>query len=503
MSLTKKLGFNTIIQLIGRVISIAMAFYIVILLTRYLGLSGYGQYTTIIAYLNFFAVIADFGLYLIAAREMSQAKGKAQQEIFNNSLGFRVASALFLMLLATGISFLMPYDMTVKIGIAIFSLGIFFYLINQVINTIFQVYLKAFWIAIAEVAGRILVLLGIFFVINKGLGLTSVMWVSTFGFILTVMLSLIFGYRYIKISPRIDWRLWKKFFLESWPVGAVIILTTLFFRADAVLLSLIPLKHVIWANAQGLSNLEAVGVYGPPYRIIDGLFLLPGIFLGLVFPQFTKYFISDRERAKRILQKSLNVLLMMAVPLAFGLLASAKLIINVLAGSDFQRSIIILQILGFSLSIFFVSNAFYYTMIGIKEQKRLILPYFGGFLFSVIVNIILISYFSYIGTAITSALTQIVIFILGLTLLKKYLKFSPSFKYLPKIILSGIIMATVVYYLQSKFSSLVGSAFHKEMLLLIGLIIVAAGIYLLILYLLGAIPPEIIDSFKIKKVQKT
>lgn len=500
MSLTRRIGSGVISQLLGRIVSTVITFYIVILLTRYLGLAGYGQYTTIIAYLNFFAVIADFGLYLIAAREMSQATRSQQKKIFNNSLGFRIASAFLLMLLAAGIGFLMPYDGVVKIGIAVFSIGMFFYLLNQVVNTIFQVYLKAHWIAVAEVAGRALVLLGIYYVIDRHLGLSAIMWVSSGGFILTLVLSIFFGHSYLKIQPSFNWPIWKQLARESWPVGAVIILTTLFFRSDAVILSLIPLKHVILEGAKGLTNFEAVGIYGPPYRILDALFLLPGIFLGIIFPQFTKYAVLDLEKSKKILQGTFDVLVLTAVPIAFGLLSTAFTIIYVMAGSDFSKSIVVMQILGFSLGLFFIKNTFYYTMIGIKKQKYLILPYFSGFIFSLVVNLFMISLFSYIGAAITSVATQIFILTAGFILVKKHLGFSPSLRYVPKIILSGAIMATATYLLQARlFAMFTAGALGSKVLILITLLIVASVVYLVCLYILDAIPKEIMAGLKTRK----
>ena len=155
MSLTKKVGFNTVLQLIGRITTMAIAFLILTLLARYLGVEGYGKYTTIIAFLNFFAVIADFGLYLIAARDLAQEiDPRKKKAILNNSLGFRIFTAAILMLIAIGAALLTPYDHLVKLGITVFSIGMFFYLANPVINALFQVKLKAFWIVIAETLGR-------------------------------------------------------------------------------------------------------------------------------------------------------------------------------------------------------------------------------------------------------------------------------------------------------------------------------------------------------------
>ena len=80
MSLAKKVALNTIFQLVGRIMTVFIALIIVVYLTRYLGVEGYGYYTTIIAYLGLFTILADFGFYMIAAREMAQKKKSQGKE---------------------------------------------------------------------------------------------------------------------------------------------------------------------------------------------------------------------------------------------------------------------------------------------------------------------------------------------------------------------------------------------------------------------------------------
>ena len=64
MSYTRKIAHNTIIQIIGKGISTVIGVIVIAMLTRYLGQSGFGQYTTIMAFLQFFGVLVDMGLYL-------------------------------------------------------------------------------------------------------------------------------------------------------------------------------------------------------------------------------------------------------------------------------------------------------------------------------------------------------------------------------------------------------------------------------------------------------
>jgi len=59
-----KIGLNTLIQIAGKIATVIFSIFTVSLLTRYLGLEGYGEFTLVFAYLAIFGVIADFGLHL-------------------------------------------------------------------------------------------------------------------------------------------------------------------------------------------------------------------------------------------------------------------------------------------------------------------------------------------------------------------------------------------------------------------------------------------------------
>ena len=59
---TKKIALNTLVQVVGKIITTVISVVMLAYLARYLGVSGYGDYTTVFAFLGFFAIIADMGV---------------------------------------------------------------------------------------------------------------------------------------------------------------------------------------------------------------------------------------------------------------------------------------------------------------------------------------------------------------------------------------------------------------------------------------------------------
>ncbi len=101
MNLAAAVAKNTIIQITGKVVSTILGIFSLALMTRYLGQAGFGEYTTIITFLTFFAIIADLGITLVTTQMISGEKDKAKEnKILNNLFSLRLISILIFLGLA-------------------------------------------------------------------------------------------------------------------------------------------------------------------------------------------------------------------------------------------------------------------------------------------------------------------------------------------------------------------------------------------------------------------
>lgn len=494
MSLAKKVAINTIFQVIGRVLTVLIALVIVVYLTRYFGVEGYGHYTTIIAYLGLFTILADFGFYMVAAREMVRDE-KQKEKIFNNTLTVRTVTAIGLLLLANLVVLLMPYPEVVQRGILIFSLGILAMLLNQVIIVLFQINLSTDKIAIGDVIGRLLTFILIFFAVRQGKGLEAVMWASSAGFIFTLLISIFFGSRYIMPKFRFDFDLWKKLLSQAWPIGMVLVLLSFYFRANTVFLSVIPLDHVVIPSAKGLSNAEATGLFGAPYRIMDTVIIFPSIFMGIIMPIFAKFLGKENPKAKKVLEKSMDILVIAGMAVAFMIISLSPEIISLIGGASFEKSVPILQILGFYMASFFVIMGINYFIVALGKQSKLLKPYVYVLVFNLIIGALGVYYFSYYGAAIASLIANLVLMVFGVWVL-----FSEKFRFsllsFQKSLISGIIMVVVFYFLRqlSLFNSFESLSLVLKFMVMLGLILLFSLIFCALVFFLGGISKE---DFKI------
>lgn len=430
----KKIAYNTIVSFVSRVLGTLGALLVVGLMTRYLGEAGYGSYNTILAFLYIFSVLADLGLYSISVREISK-EGANETEIITHAFSLRFWAGFFIFALAPVIAWLFPYSLDVKLGIILAALGSWFLSNAQVLMGVFQKYLKMERVALADLAGRIVQLGLVILVVIKNLGFFAVILTYTLSSFVNFLLAFIFARKYILF--KIGWNVsyWKKMLKSSLPLAISAIFVMIYFKLDTVMLSL-------------MKPAEDVGIYGVAYKILETLIFFPAMFVGLVMPLLSKNASVNLAEFKRIAQKTFDVLLFFAMPLAVGGLFLSKQIIHLVAGQGFDNAAGVLQILVFATAIIFFGSLFSSMIIAAEKQRALAKIYAIGAVVNFSVNLILIPKFSYWGAASSTLFTELLVTGLMVVAIKKYVGFSPVFSAFLKIILASSAMAATLFLLR-------------------------------------------------------
>jgi len=486
MSLLKKIALNTIVHTVGKFGASFIGIFIVAILTRYLGVEGYGAYTTIFAYLFFFSILSDLGLYVISINELGR-NPFGEQKFFNNIFSLRFISAAVFLMIACSLVWLLPYSPDIQLGVIIASVSIFLSLLDQILVSYFQNKINLKTVAIAEISGKLVLL---------GLTLTAVFFKASLmviliavvaGFLVNFLVNLGFIRKYIKIRFEFDIKVWRYIITKSWPVGLTALFSLIYFKADTLFLSLMPANPIYAASAE-----EAVGLYGAPYKILEVLIAFPAIFMGLISPLLSRAWsqagsIGDKENneAKNkfnfIFQNAFDTLTIIIWPLIAGVVVLARPLIVLVAGSDFIASVAIFRILILATAIIFLSHLTTYTIIALGKQKKMIKYYLAAAIMAVAGYIIFIPRYSYFAAAVVTVLVELFMLLATFFLLKKYSSIKLNIKTFIKAMLSAIFMGLALYYL---------SGFNVILLIAIGAII-----YFLALVLLKGIKVDFFKQF--------
>ncbi|MDD3284877.1 MAG: flippase [Patescibacteria group bacterium] len=435
---TKKIAYNTIVQIIGKSINILIGVLAISYLTRYLSPSGFGQYTTVLTFLQMFSIFLDFGLYIVLLQELGKPDVD-KDKCFSNILTLRIISGLSFFVIAPLIGFLFPYPMMIKFGILVVSIAFFFNSMIQVYVSIFQKEMVMHKIIIAETIGKIIFLLSIIFAIYLKGDLLLVLFANNIYSVVLFIIVVLYARKYIKYKWTIDLAYWKKIILISWPIAVTTILNLIYFKADTLILSI-------------YSSDFQVGIYSAPYKILEVITGLPHMILGLVLPIFTfYYFQKQKEDLNRSIQKMFNLFVVMCFLIIVLFIAEAKGIIYFIAGPKYYLSVNILKVLIWPTVIIFFSSLFNYAIIAVEKQKKTILYFFITAIVSLIGYFIFIPRYGYWGAAYMTLFAESLITVFSYILLKKYTGWKIDFAIFIRTAIVSIFVYLILYFININF----------------------------------------------------
>ncbi len=470
MNLSHKIAHNTFIQMGGKIVSTILGLVSLAFITRYLGQAGFGEYTTIITFLTIFAVLADFGLTLVTVQMISGINEKQQEnKILNNLLGFRLSSIIFFLLLTPLIVWFFPYSQTIKIGIILTAPYFIFPALNQVIIGLLQKKLSMDRAALAEVISRLILLLGVVLVWHLNLGLRGILLTTIASGTTSFISHFVLARKFSRLKPAWDLTLWREIIRRSWPLAITVILNLIYLRADIIFLSL-------------FKGNNEVGLYGAAYRVVDVLTTLPFMFAGLILPVLTTAWLEKKgEFFHKIMQKSFDAMVIVAIPLVFGALLFAQQIMIVVAGEEFADSGPILKLLIIAVAAIFIGTIFSHAVIALDKQKKLISFYAFTAFSALIAYVLFIPKYSYFGAAGITIYSELLIAIFSAYCVFKYSNFLPKFNIVLKSIGASLLM--------SGFVLIYPHHWQDGWFGLILVIFFAAIIYFVVLFLIGGIKP--------------
>lgn len=450
MSTARKILSNTLAQVIGKVGVAILGLAVVKIATGYLSVEGYGEYILIYEFLAFFGIAADLGLFTIAVREMSKDE-KQIPKIIGNILSLRTILVAATMLIAIIVVFSVPryVDTRVPIGVAIASITVFLTILNGTISSVLQTKLKMHIASITTIIGKVVSVGFMVYIVFWGFPKDSDMgfyMLLAAGGLGSLAMILSTSYYVQKITPlkyRFDIDLWKDVLIKALPYGIALILNTIYFRIDSLIIAF-------------MRGPGEVGIYGVAMKMLEHFAIIPLYFMNSVLPVLTKSLEEKSTKYKQIISLAFDFLAAMAVPLVVGGVLLAYPVIFIVSTPEFLSRLtegfygsdIAFQILIFALFFQFLNVLFAFILIAVNKQAKLLYINAACVIFNLTTNIIFIPSYGFRGAAVTSVLSEFFILVATYFVAKKYLEFSINFKNLFKIILSATVMGAVVYFLQ-------------------------------------------------------
>lgn len=465
-NIAKNTSYLTIALIIQKVIS----FFYFTLLARFLGPEDLGKYYFAISFTTIFAIVIDLGLANVLIREVAKYQEKAERlvgSILTLKLPLTLLAVLgaVLVINATGDSSLVKWLVYIScLSMVLDSFTNTFYAAVRGFHNLRYESIAAviFQLIVLVVGYGALILSGSLVLAMAALALASLynfiysFWVAKF----KIGVPIKFVYDKIII---------KHILVISWPFALYAVFQRLYTYLDSVLLSF-------------LAGHEAVGLYQIAFKIIFALQFLPLAFTASLYPALSSYWQGNREQLSVTFKRAINYLTIISWPIMIGVFLLADKII-ILFKEGYDGAIIPLKIIIFSLFFIFLNFPIGSLLNACDRQKRNTVNMIIAALFSLGLNLLLIPRLQVVGAAISVLLSNALMFILGLLVVPKIMKYNflNNFFIFSKVLLASFLMGGFIVFTKSSLPILLQIA-------------LGALIYFSVLYLVKGFSAEDVKS---------
>ena len=393
---SKKYFINTIALFFEKVFKLFLGFFVIVLLTRYLGPEKFGLLSYVQAYVSIGVAIAALGLDQIVTREIVK-KPEARDSVLGTTFCITLLSSAIVILFSISLAYFSE-DKETAILISILSFTILFATFGFLIDAYFQAKVLSKYAVYSNTVVNILSsFIKIYLILIK---------VDLIYFIYALLLDGIFmtiGYIYIYKAQNLsikDWRfdkeLARRLIKLSLPLVFIAITAYIYTRTD-----LIMIKHI-------LGN-KVAGEYAAALRVSELFFFIPSVIAMSIFPKIVSLKDKNYHHYLNLLENLYRVVFWLGLIVAISISFFSQGIVNLLFGDSYIKSAQILRILSFSIIFISINAVFVKFLYAENYEKKYLYKNLLGVIVNISLNYLLIKSYGVIGAAYATLITLFVI----------------------------------------------------------------------------------------------
>lgn len=431
MNIRQTVAKNIILQMLLYLFNFLAGLYSISLIAKYLGATMFGKYGFISSFYVFFIAVLDFGISIVAVREIAKERDKAGA-LLNSFVTFKLFIGILLAFFAVAVANIFPFPGDLKLVLSLYSPILIFIALGS-IQIIFEADLRYEYIALSAFFWRVSSLLLLILAVRLKLGLVFIVVSFLLAEAIKCLVLYISSKKFVNIKlPCVDIKLWIELVRKAFPVFMVSLLVTTIRNIDVMMLT-------------KMKGFAEVGLYLAPYRLCDMALSIPIALVGSVFPLMSKFYKEDYNAFKKIYQKTFDILSVGGVLLAVLVLVFADKIIILLFGANFARSALTFRILIFSTLSVYLGIGSGSLLVSIDKQKATMWFYLLGAPLNILLNLILIPRFGFVGAAISNVTAMFLIVSLTFYFIGARIKILLEITKLKKAVIAGIAAMIVLF----------------------------------------------------------
>jgi len=416
-----------------------LAFVAGILFVRFLGPESIGEYAAVFAFGQIFIFIADLGLSPYTVREVARLREHPEgeqriAELYGSVLRLRMLLSLLAVTLVLLFAWATQRPTLMIAAIALNMLGLIMFGIQGTSEAVLLGFERHDVPAKAKVFNQVIRILASTLLLWLGLNYFGLIGGSLFG---TLMMLVICwrAVRVIGVQPvrGTSWP-WIPLLRASIPFGVIAFALGLSYNFDTVLLNIFR------------SNTETA-YYAAAYGMVFQMIFLSNAVNTALYPSLTREAIRSSDRLPDAYERCLRYLLIIALPISFGIAILGEPIVTFLYGPSYVPMVPVLEIIIWVLPLMFASEFFGYIVVIDDRERNVARAVLISTFVNIAMNLILVPWLGLYGAALMTVATEIVLVSQYLWMLRDVLRRFNWGLVLLRPLLAAIIMALAVHML--------------------------------------------------------
>lgn len=472
---------NSAVPFVVRLIIRGLDFGFVIVLLSILEADEVGRYALAALLIGqYFQTFSEFGLGVLLTREVAKDQSNAQR-LFGVTLTLRwllaAGTVPIAALVIGGYSFL-GY---LGVGEPINPVGqhVIWVLLLTLVPSAYSGAVTALYNAAErmEVPAMVELFTAVISVLLRvgllwlGFGIVGLAWAAVVVSTCTATIYLVLQWRSF-FRPTLVWDKATMRYLVplAFPLMLNNVLNAVFFRFD---------MFIVKAFGEGHGD-QLVQQYNVAYQLINIAMVLPPVITFAVFPHLARRAMGERTSLAQAQNRTLQVLLLLAFPVAMGLCVLAPDLVRFMtrrhAADYLPISAHVLSLLAWFLPLSFINGLLQYVLIAINRQWVIARAFLIGALFNLTVNLVTIPLFGLYAASVVTILSEVVLLFVFLPFMRQEGLVPPLFTLTWRPLVGALCMGICMVWLRQIHWVVAGLG--------------SLPIYAVVLWFLGTFGPE-------------
>ncbi len=329
-----------------------------IYVARVFGARGMGQFAILLAFINIFQILSEFGIPRLVTRELARRPEETGQYLWSSLIVMLAFSAIGMgLLILTARLFRYPPDTQRILAWSTFTLP--GYIIFAAAGSVVQSRERMEFITLAEGLSSVTQLGLAVLLFRPGADIQALAWVKDAGFAVLglTLLGSVLAKGWIG-RFRWDWAFSWSMVRESSDIFVMNFLSAVLFRLDVLTLSLLVGE---WAT----------GIYNAAYQIVKLLIMFSQSFADAIFPLLSRYFKDSKARFAQALRQTTVVGVGSGILASVVVMLTAAPLIHVLYRKpEYEASVALLRILVWAFVPYLVFIVLLRALVAADAQEK-------------------------------------------------------------------------------------------------------------------------------------